>query len=186
MARRAKAIHARQIELREKLWPNVEDEHLWIRTERDGFATMPRSMPLIVAIMDDMTSGQPVGSVYLELWCRIYDEGFLALSKHQEMAFSSGFAGERAVRTWRDRIRALQALGFLDIKSGPYGELSYALVWNPYHVIRRHYEANHPGVRQDRYQALIARSIEIGALDLDDDLEELDRLLSGEVEEEDE
>jgi hypothetical protein len=50
------------------------------------------------------------------------------------MAFYSGFTGERAEYTWASRIRILTDLGFIDIKSGPSGTISYILILNPYQV----------------------------------------------------
>jgi|SRR5690349_23244806 len=159
----------RKLELREKLWPGVTAEHLWDRKNRDGYATVPRLLPLMLTIMNDLSDkGHPVGSVYLELWCRLNDEGFLSLSRPQEMAFGAGLQGQRAIYTWRDRMAKLQGLSFLDIKSGPFGDFSYALFWNPYHVIRAHHEAGR--VSDAKWQALLFRSSEIGANDLDDDV----------------
>ncbi|HEY0625114.1 MAG TPA: hypothetical protein VGD10_00115 [Allosphingosinicella sp.] len=119
--------------------------------------------------MNDLADkGKPVAHVYLELWSRLRDEGFLSLNSAQEMAFASGHTGQRALYTWRDRVTKLKELGFLDVKPGPFGPLSYALVWNPYHVIRKHYEEGR--VREDKWQALIFRASEIGADDLDEDV----------------
>lgn len=127
-------------------------------------------MPLIMSIMDDLAGkGVPVGQTYLELFCRTLDEGFLTLNRPEEMAFHSGFEGQRAVRTWKDRIRKLRDLGFLDIKEGPLGELSYALVLNPFHIIKRAYLAGN--VQEKKWQALVYRANEVGAIDMDDILD---------------
>jgi len=167
---RNRAIVQQQVTLRRKLWPLVEDGDLWLRNDRTGFATLPRSMPIIGTIMDGMTKGKRVSSTYLDLWCRVMDEMFVQLQSPAGMAFAAGFEGERAVRTWRERMRWLQDNGFIDIKPGAFGDMSYAILLNPYHVIRRHYEAKHPGVTEARYIALMARAHEIRAGDLDEKL----------------
>lgn len=124
-------------------------------------------MPLIMSIMDGLSGkGFPVGQTYLELWCRLYDELFLTLNRPEEMAFYAGFTGQRAVRTWRDRVKRLADLGFIDLKSGPLGEMSYAVFFNPYHIIKRAYLKG--DVAEDKYRALVIRANEIGAFDLDD------------------
>ena len=124
-------------------------------------------MPLIMNIMDDLAGkGFPVGQTYFELWCRLYDELFLTLNRPEEMAFYAGFTGQRAVRTWKDRVRRLAQLGFIDLKSGPLGDMSYAVFFNPYHVIKRAYLSKL--VAEDKYRALVIRANEIGAFDLDD------------------
>lgn len=154
-ARRSRTILRRQLDTREKLWPGVANDRLWYRRERDGFASVPRTLPLIMSIADDLSGkGFPVGQTYLELWCRLFDECFLTLNRPEELAFHSGFSGQRAVRTWRDRMRRLHELQFIDLKAGPLGEFSYALVWNPYHAIRRHY--NEGRVQEAKWRALVS------------------------------
>ena len=164
--RRVSKITKKQLALRQMVWPDIDEKQLWLRTERDGFTTIPRTMPIIMTIMDGLSKGKPVGATYLELWCRAYDECFVTLNSPQELAFHSGFSGQRAITTWRERMRILQELGFIDMKPGPSGEMSYALVLNPYHVIRELYEKKTPGITADLYNAMAARAISIGADDL--------------------
>lgn len=164
---KTRTILARQLEARAKIWPEVTNLMLWDRNERDGFSTVPRAMPLIMNIMDGLSDkGFPVGQTYLELWCRLYDELFLTLNRPEEMAFYAGFTGQRAVRTWKDRVKRLADLGFIDLKSGPLGDMSYAIFFNPYHAIKRAYLRGE--VQEDKYRALVIRANEISAFDLDD------------------
>jgi hypothetical protein len=95
----------------------------------------------------------------------VFDEGFVTLSKPREMAFHSGFTGQRGERTWRGRIKILADLGFIDVRPGASGPMSYALIYNPYLVIRRLHEQRHPGLRDDKYNALIERAGEVNATD---------------------
>ncbi len=163
MARPGKHIR-KVLDLRAKLWPEIDfDKQLWHRKTNDGFITMPRTMPLIVSIIDDLSKGGPAGSTYMELWCRTYDEMYVSLSKSKEIAFHSGFTGQRAERTWAEKIRKLDELGFISVKPGQSGPLSHALVLNPYMTIKRLYDAKHTGVTKDKYNALVERAIEIGA-----------------------
>lgn len=164
---RLNKITKKQLKLREQLWPGLDEDRLWTRTEKDGFTTIPRTMPLILQIMDDLSKGKPVSSTYLELWCRAYDECFVTLTKPTELAFHSGFTGQRALATWRSRMQILMDLGFIDLKPGPSGPMSYSLIWNPYEVIKKHHNDQHPGLTMDAYNALLARTVEIGADDLD-------------------
>lgn len=167
---KTRSILKRQLDTRQKLWPGIENDRLWYRRDRDGFVSLPRTMPLMMNIMDNLSGkGFPVGQTYLEMWCRLFDECFLTLNRPEELAFHSGFSGQRAVRTWRDRVRRLAQLGFIDIKPGPIGELSYALFWNPYHVIREHHAKG--DVPNAKWSALVVRANEIGAIDLDQKFE---------------
>lgn len=165
--RPTKKIGQKQLELRDKLWPNLNQKRLWSRKERNGFITVPRAMPLILSLIDAMSKGKPLSSTYFELWCRVHDESFITLNKPQEHAYHAGFTGQRALITWRDRVRALANLGFVDIKPGSSGELSYALILNPYIIIKEHCAKPHSGITEEAYNALLQRSVEIGADDLD-------------------
>ena len=151
---------------RKKFWPDLQDEDLWIRTQRKGFTTIPRPMPLIMQIMDQLSKKtKPVSSTYLELWCRSFDDCFVTLNNQAVLAFHSGFEGQRALATWRGRLDILNELGFIDLKPGPNGEMSYALILNPFHVIKKLYEEKR--IAEGIYNALIDRMIEIKATDFD-------------------
>lgn len=168
MARKTtRTILERQLDARHTLWPHVTDEMLWSWKTRKGFVPIPRVMPLIMNIMDDLSGkGFPVGGTYLEMWSRLYDELFLTLNRPEEMAFNAGFTGQRALRTWKDRVKRICELGFIESKTGPLGDISYIVFLNPYHVIKRHYYEGR--VQEAKWQALVIRANEIGAYDLDD------------------
>lgn len=162
-----RTILQRQLDARKKLWPDISEEMLWSWKDRKGFIPVPRLMPLMMNIMDDMSGkGFPVGQTYLELWSRLYDELFLTLNRPEEMAFHAGFSGQRALRTWKDRVKRLAELGFINVRPGPLGEVSYAIFLNPYHVIKRAHLKHQ--VQDAKWQALVIRANEIGAFDLDD------------------
>lgn len=158
-------IARKKMEIRSSLWPDLDESRLWDRQKSDGWLSVPRPMPLLSQIMDSLSKGRPVSSTYLDLWCRTYDDSFVIASKHREMAYYSGFTGERAVRTWMTRMRILKDLGFIDIKEGPNGPISYVLLFNPYLIVREQQEAG--CVNAALFNSLLERMIEIGAHDLD-------------------
>jgi len=158
-------IDRRTRQLRDSLWSDAASR-IWEYEKSDGWLNVPRSMPVIMRILDSLTKGQPVSATYFELWCRTYNNGFVTASRPREMAFFSGFDGERAQRTWLSRIKKLQELGFIDVKEGPSGPVSYILIENPYIPLRK---LRADGVISDQFwNALMARMIEIGADDLDE------------------
>lgn len=167
MARKkARTVLERQLDARAKLWPELNNNMLWT-LKSDGWVAVPRLMPLMMSIMDDLSGkGQPVGNTYLEMWCRLREENFLTLNRPEEMAFHAGFEGQRALRTWKDRVVRLANLGFIGTKTGPLGDLSYAIFYNPYHVVKRHYLDGK--VQEKKWQALVIRANEVSAFDLDD------------------
>jgi hypothetical protein len=164
--RRQRDIAKKQIEARSRLWPELETQMLW-HMENEGWVAVPRLMPLMMGIMDDLSGkGYPVGQTYFELWCRLREEQFLTLNRPEEMAFHAGFEGQRALRTWKDRVQRLANLGFIGLKAGPLGNLSYAVFYNPYHVIKR--ACLEGKVQERKWQALVIRANEVGAFDIDD------------------
>ncbi len=84
------------------------------------------------------------------------------------MAFSAGFSGQRALQTWEARLRILSELQFILVKPGPSGPLSYALVLNPYRVIKTLRKKHRDTFPEDIYNSLVERALEIGARDLED------------------
>ncbi|WP_176556372.1 hypothetical protein [Rubellimicrobium rubrum] len=156
--------------MRESLWPGV-DEHLWHRLSNKGFTTIPKTMPLVLRIMDEMTKGAPVSSTYLALWCGTWDNSYVTLGKPGDMAFAAGFGGQRGEYTWATRVRKLHELRFIDIKAGRSGPMSNVIIWNPHLVLRWHYQQKTPGLTEASYTALLEWAYDVGAKDMTDPLD---------------
>jgi hypothetical protein len=159
-------ILQKQLKLRKQLWPDVKDEDLWYHRRKDGFIPIPRVMPLILKIMDHLGS-RPLSWTYLDLWCRKWDEQFITVNRPlTEYAFYAGFAKQRGVQTWRERIRELEKLKFLRIEAGANGDISYILILNPLKVIEWHAEHKTTNLPKNYLNALRARSSQVEAKDL--------------------
>ncbi len=179
--RKQSDILKKQLEIRAKLWPELNPKMLW-SMDSDGWVAVPRLMPLMMSIMDDLSGkGYPVSRTYLETWARLRDEQFLTLNRPEEMAFHAGFEGQRALRTWKDRVQRLANLGFIGLKPGPLGDLSYAVFFNSYHVVKRAYLNG--DVQERKWQALVVRANEVRSFDLDE-LDDEGNLVLDEEEEE--
>lgn len=165
--REAGAIAKKQLALRDLYWPNISS-NLWDRKANKGFATIPKTMPLILKIMDEMTKGAPVSSTFLTLWCSTWDNSFVVLNKHADMANASGFGGQRGEYTWSTRMLKLQELHFIDIKAGKSGPMSSAIIFNPHLVIRWHHTQKTPGLTEASYNSLVEWALDIGAKDMTD------------------
>jgi len=162
----SKLVEEKQAEIRKEVFGDLDKAAIWHRKTAKGFTTIPRTMPLLGAIMDGLSGkGKPVSTTYLELWCRSNDDGFITLSKQSDIAFASGFSGLRGVSTWKERVRKLEELKFLNTKPGVSGSLHYVQLWNPYLVIKHHRDSKTIGMTEDRYFALFERMLEIGAKD---------------------
>lgn len=159
-------IAEKRLQTRKQLWPEITSNDLWLRKERVGFTTIPRSITLIGRIMDKLSGkGFPLYSTYLTLWCHVFDEGFIEIRSDNQMAFESGFEGNRGASTWRSRMKRLEDLKFIQRKPGIASEYQYTLLINPLHVIQNHYKDKAP---DQLYESLLLRLNEIGAEDLTD------------------
>ena len=157
--------------LRKLLWPEITDDALWLRKDRDGFTTIPRTMPIFMELINDaskqVANGKsvPAGRALLVLWCRVFDEGLVKMDIEATAAMEAGYTGERNISTWREHLRVLQQLGFIDFKAGPAGPAQYILLLNPYHAAKTLREKK--WIQDIPWTALNQRALEIGAKDLE-------------------
>jgi hypothetical protein len=158
-------IGEKTLALRQELWPEISDDILWHRKKKKGYTTIPRAMPFIQQIMNDLSSGKPLGQTYLALWCHTFDEYMVTIANPRLMAFESGFTGQRAEASWNGRMKLLKDFGFIDAKPGPSGAFHYVLILNPYSVIKELKGRGIP-ILPSIYHALLQRTQEIGATDL--------------------
>jgi hypothetical protein len=160
---RAKKIFTKNIELRDELWPKINSDSLWNRKRNNGFTTLPRPMPHILQIIDSLADkGKPVSQVYLNLWCRVFDESLVEVKNEKEMAFEARFTGQRAVATWKSRMSKLVDMGFIEVKPGSLGKYTYVLILNPYLIIKK---LKHK-ISEELYNALFGRAQDVGEKDL--------------------
>jgi hypothetical protein len=128
----------RRIHLREELWPGVSSQ-LWDRKKAKGFCTIPRTLPLIMRLIDDLSAkGKNASQVFFDLWCRAFDESLVEVSDEEAFAFSAGFDSPgRNVRSWRERMDVLRDLGFVQVAPNGSRRFGYILLLDPHRVVRK-------------------------------------------------
>lgn len=158
----AKSRHMgqRKRDLRDKLWPGSEKE-VWNRHESKGFTTIPRILSLIlhlITITHGKRSGNP-SMVYLDLWCRVFDDGVVEVTDEEDFAYAAGYSTSRGVRTWRSHVRLLIELGFVrGLKKGSR-EFGYLLIVDPYLVAEKlHNEDRVPEQWWNAFLALVHKT----------------------------
>lgn len=121
-------------------FPSITKQMLWNRKRHDGFATVPRTMPLVMKIINDKSeNGQPAGHTLFCLWMRAMDHPYLVIDKPKIYALETGLIGERAESTWRKRMDTLRKLGFIAAKEGAGGPFHHVVLLNPnVAVVRMH------------------------------------------------
>lgn len=172
-----KKVSEGELNLRNSIFPGAE-KRLWEKTRDQGFVTIPKTMPYIVLMLNEMSEkGKPLGDIYQILWSYTWNNnGFVRLGNMGDIAFVAGFKGERGERTLRERLRSLEALGFLDLK--PYGSnpTGFAFIPNPHPVIleihQQHLAADAakkaklPKIREETFTAFLVRATDIKAVDV--------------------
>ena len=168
---RNKKIADANLAIRKKLWPKIKDGDIWQRKTTKGysagFATIPRTLPIFMVIMDHLSAtGKPVSRVYFDLWCRAWDNPLIRLINKDEMALFGGHTSQRGVSQWRDKVKMLHKLGFIELAPGASGEVGVALLLNPYKVVKRIRLNNKDRIPERLYNSLLMRAKEIGADDI--------------------
>jgi hypothetical protein len=155
----------RRRRLRAELWPDSEWLH-YDRKVENGFITIPRTLSLVATLIRSLTKSVDASKVYVDLWCRSYDEGFVTVDSEMEFAVSCGYEpNSRCVRSWQERMKELERLGFILVKSRPGRKYGYVLLVHPHYVVEKMHD-EHPElvpahwweVYQDRVRAIGAKS----------------------------
>ena len=102
--------------------------------------------------------------VYLDLWCRSWDEGIIEGIDPDAAAFSSGYKGTRATRTWSEHMNELMKLGF--IKIAPHGNsaIGHVLLVNPLDVVEELRGRKGIHISEEWWNAYLTRADAIGAV----------------------
>ena len=166
---RSKASQA-AIDIRKLYWPEVGDEDLWLLGDRKrgGFAQVPRTLSLVMNIINDITKRKygksvPAGKTYLVLWLHHFSEGLVKIHSEADAAYEAGYDGQRNITTFRSHMKILQEIGFVDFRDGPKGPMQYVLMRSPYKVLKQLHADKLVSTKQ--YAALIERVNDIGSRD---------------------
>jgi len=154
-------MQAKTLKLRGEFWSEITEEDLWHRKRQDGWITIPRTMPIIINIIDALTKNASAGNTYFTLWCRSFDEQVIEIGNPADLASESGFSGERAVYTWRQRMKSLKSMGFIDSYTGSH-DYQFVLLFNPHKVIKK----KKGEIPANLYSQLFSRALDIGARDM--------------------
>lgn len=152
---------ARREQIRDGLWPDSASL-FWNRKKEKGFCTIPRTLALILTLIDHLQKGKDASRVYFDLWCRAFDDYLVEVSDEESLAYSAGYVSGRNVRTWRERIHVLEKLGF--VRVAPSGTRKYADIFipDPHKVVKQLHERGQVPVNW--WNAYTRRAAEIGCV----------------------
>ena len=128
----------RRQRIRDELWPGA-DNLTYHHKKEDGFFTSPRTLPMVARLAKILSDRIDPSQVYLELWARSFDPpGFVEIVDEEECANAAGFfgGGGRSIRSWRERVRRLEELGFIRVGAKGSRKYAYVLILHPHKVVR--------------------------------------------------
>lgn len=143
-------------------FPGWSPLRLWNRKVHHGYATIARTLPLAMQAIDAQSKGQPAGHTLFCLWARSPDHPLVTIENPATFAAEAGFTGERAVDTWRRRMKRLQELQFIAAKKGPAGDFSYVLLQNPNVAVEWMRQSDL--VQDELYGRFLVRVTDVGGL----------------------
>jgi hypothetical protein len=137
------------------------DDDAWTGEKEKGWFRAPRTLPLILDLLSSkQLSGRlDPSKAYLELLARHIDSGLVEMTDEGSHAYAAGYSGTRAVRTWQERMKKLQEIGFIKTKQIGNRKYAYVLLVHPTVAIQRLKEANKIG--ETWYDTFRARQIEV-------------------------
>jgi hypothetical protein len=160
--RTRKKLDERRLELRDAVFPGHGD-NIWSRKTHDGWTTVPRLLPLIMALIKQLSTPGDASAAYFELWGRVYDEGLVTINHEAECAYAAGYTGSRAIRTWRERMQALESLGFINSVTTGNRMFAQILIVDPILIAVQLRNKPRTRVPDEWWSAFVARALEVGA-----------------------
>ncbi len=164
--KKSKAEIRREIKRRE-LFPNVSPEDVW-NTGLDGWSCVPRTMPIILKAIRELTKGVAADTTYHALWSNSLSEAIVEVMNRGSLIASSGYTGPSSERLWRERMRKLEELGFIEIASGGTQDISTVLLKNPHKVLKKLHQAKAPGLEERTYNTMVEQMAQHGMKDFEE------------------
>lgn len=163
MAKSRSTGSARRNAARQEFWP---DERAWTGDNEKGWFRAPRTLPLLLALIASkaVSATTDPTRVYLELLARHVDEGVVQMAADEDHAFAAGYTGERGVRSWRERMRVLEAAGVIKTKGMGARRYAYVLLVHPSVYVASLRKAGK--VDPDWWQAYRHRQLDTGEVSL--------------------
>ena len=116
------------------------DALVWPRAGEGGWFQGPRSLPLILAVLNTKAfrGNVDIASTYLALLAENWGEGIVEIKGEADAAMMAGQrADARGLRGWRDRIRKLEKLELVRIFPRGTQAIGYVVLMHPHDVLQR-------------------------------------------------
>lgn len=120
-----------------EIWPS---EIAWTGEKPEtGWFRAPRTLPLILMLLSSKSVNDKADltGVYIELLARHRDSGIVDMVAPGEHSYAAGYTGTRGIRTWQERMKILEELGFIKTKMTGNQQYKYVLLVHPTIAVQR-------------------------------------------------
>ena len=138
------------------------EDDTWTAEKEKGWFQAPRILPLIMELLSrkDLSDNKNPSTVYVELLSRNMGGGLIEMAAEASHAYAAGYVGSRAIRTWQERMRVLEDLGFIKTVQIDNRRYAYVAMIHPTVAIQR---LRDKGKIDDTwYNTYRSRQIEVG------------------------
>ena len=152
---------ARRRTQRDAFWADAEGI-VYHPKETGGWSQTPRTIPMVATLIDRIGGKNEAGRLYLTLWSYDYGDGYIEIPDPALLGLEAGYSPTRAERTFGERMKVLQELGF--IRTKPLGQRThgYVLLLDPNVVIGVHLAEDPSKISGDWLSAYTARCLGVG------------------------
>ncbi len=152
---------------RNLLFMDTPVSELWVASNQ-GWCLTPRTMPLVLHSIRALSKGSSAAETYFALWCNCISESIVEMTSRHNLISAAGYSGHTSERTWKERMKKLDELGFIKIASGRHGDISCVLIPNPHLILKRHKAENTPGFDEKIYNCILELMAEYGMRDFEE------------------
>ena len=149
----------------ESHWPDYRSVTYYHKNEK-GFCTIPRTLPMIASLIQQISTVGDSSKVYIELWSRMFDPaGFVEITDEEQCANACGYMSStsRAIRSWRERIDELERLGFIRVAGWGTRKRAYILLLHPHQAVQQLRQSGFVTIPEPWWQLFKMRLAAIGS-----------------------
>ncbi|HEV8330492.1 MAG TPA: hypothetical protein VGQ22_03665 [Steroidobacteraceae bacterium] len=132
MPRFKTANQLKREQFKAEFWP---DDIAWTGDPPEqGWFRAPRTLPFLLLLLSSKKitgSAADAGRVYLDLLARHRDSGLIEMANEGDHSYAAGYHGSRGVRTWKERMKLLEDLGFIKSRKGGNQQYKFVLLVHP-------------------------------------------------------
>lgn len=157
MAKQKTGAELRRATIRKEFFSR---DDLWTGEKESGWFPIPRTMPLVLSLIDSkpISEGKNASYVYLELLSRMRSEGVIEMGTEAQHAYAAGYAGTRGVRSWQERMKILVKNGFIRVEKSGNEPYKFVALIHPVAVVQKLRDEGK--VPDEWWSAYIARKLD--------------------------